>query len=458
MGLIADFAVRAARSVTLLLLVLPAFPVTLPSAHAQATGPMRDLGSQYEAAFQEMLQKPGDLEVLFRFASAAAQAGDYEGAISALERMLLINPDLPRVRLELGVLYYRLKSYETSRIYLEGALASSAIPADVRTRAEEYLAEIRKQLSPSRFSSDVFLGTRYQSDANLGPATSAVRLFGQAANLNQQAFGRADWGEVGQLRVRHFYDLGLQDRAVMETQFTAYGNRQFQVSQANVSLLDLTTGPRFQIFNGIFEDVSLRPLVTGGYIWINDTPFYGSYGAGLETGVLLTNRIRNDSVFTWRRQEHPDTWYLPTNSQLTGVELNASTAFQYQVNDLVTIFALGNFQRFETAQTPWQNYTLWGAGGGLSFRFPDPALKTGLFWSISLNVVEQWWAYDSPDPIVDPGTLHQQSDTIANLILTIPFDERTTLSLSGGRFNREATVQNYAFTNNSFMIGITWRF
>ena len=33
-------------------------------------------------------------------------------AISALERMLLVNPDLPRVRLELAVLYYRLGSFE----------------------------------------------------------------------------------------------------------------------------------------------------------------------------------------------------------------------------------------------------------------------------------------------------------------------------------------------------------
>jgi uncharacterized protein HemY len=97
--------------------------------------------------------------------------------------MLLINPDLPRVRLELGVLYYRLKSYEVARNYLEGALASPALPPDARSRAEQFLAEAQKQLSPSRFSGDVFLGTRYQSNANLSPAGSSVRLFGQAASI-----------------------------------------------------------------------------------------------------------------------------------------------------------------------------------------------------------------------------------------------------------------------------------
>src|SRR6188768_3535221 len=82
-----------------------------PQAHAQATpaaAAKGDLERQYDEAFQETLRKPADLDVLFKFASLASQTGDLEGAISTLERMLLINPDLPRVRLELGVLYYRL--------------------------------------------------------------------------------------------------------------------------------------------------------------------------------------------------------------------------------------------------------------------------------------------------------------------------------------------------------------
>ena len=50
----------------------------------------------------------------------------------------------------------------------------------------------------------------------------------------------------------------------------------FRSSAANVSLLDLTTGPRFQVFNGRFEDISLSPSSTGGYVWVNDTSYYGS--------------------------------------------------------------------------------------------------------------------------------------------------------------------------------------
>ena len=264
----------------------------MKDAFAQAPAvPSSELKQQYDAAFQETLTKPADLDVLFRFASLATQTGDLEGAISALERMLLINPDLPRVRLELGVLYYRLGSYEVARTYLDTALKSPSLPADVRGKAQEYLAEIESKSKPSSLGGEVFFGWRYQSNANLGPAGSSVLLFGQPANLNQAGQGTADWGIVSSAMVRHRYDFGNQDKGALETQFTAYANRQFQVTAANVSLLDLTSGPRFQVFSGIFEDFTLKPFVTGGYVWVNDTPYYGSWGGGLEIDRAAGQRL-----------------------------------------------------------------------------------------------------------------------------------------------------------------------
>jgi len=450
---------RLGRVFTLWMVVSGMGVAALKDADAQApAAPSSELQRQYDAAFQETLSKPADLDVLVRFAGLATQTGDLEGAISALERMLLINPDLPRVRLELGVLYYRLGSYEVARTYLETALKSPALPADVQGKAKEYLAEINSKAQPSHLNGEVFFGWRYQSNANLGPSTSQVLLFGQAANLNQAGLGTADWGAVSSLVVRHSYDFGNQDKSALETQFTAYANRQFQLSAANVSLLDLTSGPRFQILNGVFEDFTLKPFLTGGYVWVNDTSYYGSWGGGLESNVLLANGLRSISAFTFRRQNNQDTSYIPTNSQYRGNSLTANSALQYDFTPALMFFAIGNAQRFDADFAPWQSYSLWGVGGGFAFRFPDPLLKTNLQWTINLSVNEQWWYYDQPDSTVDPSTLRYQNDTILNIVLTVPFDDRTTFSVSGGRFVRAATVPNYAFENNSFMFGVSWRF
>jgi cytochrome c-type biogenesis protein CcmH/NrfG len=98
----------------LLGVVVAALGSPLGLAHAQQPTPAAaggDLQHQYDEAFQEMLRQPANLDVLFKFASLASKTGDLEGAVSALERMLLIDNNLPRVRLELALLYYRLGSY-----------------------------------------------------------------------------------------------------------------------------------------------------------------------------------------------------------------------------------------------------------------------------------------------------------------------------------------------------------
>ena len=69
--------------------------------------------------FKRLLIKPDDLDAGFRYAELETELGDYEAAIGALERMLYYNPNLPRVKLQLGVLYFHLRSYEMARTYFE---------------------------------------------------------------------------------------------------------------------------------------------------------------------------------------------------------------------------------------------------------------------------------------------------------------------------------------------------
>jgi tetratricopeptide (TPR) repeat protein len=451
---------KLGRTVIALASVLAAALASVPSP-AQSPTPATAAGGlnrQYDEAFQDMLARPADLDVLFKFASLASQIGDLEGAVSALERMLLINGDLPRVRLELGVLYYRLGSYEVARTYLESALKSPSLPADVRARAEQFMGQVRNRQKTSQFSGEAFMGWRYQSNANLGPTSSSVQLFGQVANLNQASLGQPDWGVVTSLQLRHRYDLGRQDNSAIETQLSAYANRQFSVGTADVSLLDFVSGPRFQVFNGIYEDVTLKPFGVLGAIWVNDTLYYPSYGAGVEGTALLSDRLRNTSIFVFRKHDNQNTWYLPTNIQYRGMEYSATSNFQFQLSPTVSLFALPGATRFEAELVTWQSYRLWSLGGGMTFRFPDPVLKTGQPWSVSLSLAEQWWAYDAPDPTVDPNQMRFQNDTIVNLVLAIPFDDRTTFSLTGGRFIRNASLPNYAFEDNSLMFGVSWRF
>jgi hypothetical protein len=120
----------------------PASPV---APAAPSTGvPTGEQRGAYEKAFQETLGKPSDPEALAKFAELAVAVGDIEGAISALERLLLIDADQPEVKLELGVLYYRLGATEPARAYLEAARTSPSSSSETKARAETFLATVKR--------------------------------------------------------------------------------------------------------------------------------------------------------------------------------------------------------------------------------------------------------------------------------------------------------------------------
>lgn len=126
----------------------------LPAAAQGTAGPAKSetpapptpqLQAEYDAAFQETLKKPADPPTLMKYAELAVKVGNLEGAISALERLLLIDGDNPELMLEIGVLYFRLGAFEPSRGYLEGAQASRRASPEIKQRAAAFLKEAATQ-------------------------------------------------------------------------------------------------------------------------------------------------------------------------------------------------------------------------------------------------------------------------------------------------------------------------
>lgn len=70
----------------------------------QRLGPP-EIEARRESLLKQMIARPNDLDLAFEYAQLSSQVGDYEGAISTLERMLIYSPNTPRLQLELGVLY-----------------------------------------------------------------------------------------------------------------------------------------------------------------------------------------------------------------------------------------------------------------------------------------------------------------------------------------------------------------
>jgi hypothetical protein len=97
--------------------------------------------------FKRLLLKPDDLDAGFRYAELETELGDYEAAVGALERILYYNPNLPRVNLQLGTLYFHLRSYEMARNCFDAVLSAPDVPPDIRTEVQTYVAAVDKAVA-----------------------------------------------------------------------------------------------------------------------------------------------------------------------------------------------------------------------------------------------------------------------------------------------------------------------
>jgi len=421
-------------------------------AQAQQT----DARAAYAVAFQETLQKPTDAPTLLRYARLAVQVGDLEAAISAYERFLMIDDDQPRVRYELGVLYYRLRSYEAARAYFEGARASAKAGNDIKAGAGEYIADIERQVGKSRFNGDVLVGLRFSDNAN-NANTGNISFFGSTVLPNPSFSRRADTAAVGAAQLRHRYDFGRQDNGTLETDFLTYASRQFQVTEANTLLFDLTTGPRSQPFEGAFRDVTLKPFVTGRYVSVHDQPTYWSWGAGGEATAMLRDWLKLTTVVLGRRREFIDNADAPTNSRSSGNDAAAALQLQAEISPDVLLVLGINATRY-LASIPSESYRELGFGGSLTIRFTDPLGLNGRKWYLTGSAGGAVAGYDAADPTVNPAVTRSQTDLSLGLLLSVPIDERFSLVGQTTYFQRSASINNYAFQAFNGLVGVSWRF
>jgi hypothetical protein len=129
-----------------LFLTVAASPLTVPERE--------QLLAQKQTLLQQMMQSPANVDVILTYARVSAQLGDNEGAISALERLLLFKPNMPQIELELGVLYFRLGSFELARSYLEKANADNP-PPELKPRINRYLSEIPRLERAQRVTANI---------------------------------------------------------------------------------------------------------------------------------------------------------------------------------------------------------------------------------------------------------------------------------------------------------------
>jgi tetratricopeptide (TPR) repeat protein len=427
-----------------------------------------DLQKAYDDAFAAMMADPQNLDKTFAFADLAAKKGDLEGAISALERMLFINPDLPRVKLELGVLYFRLGSYETARAYLQGALEAPNVPQPVQDRARSFLNEIDRQASVHRFTGSLYGGMRVQSNAATAASTGTINVGGNVANIPISAATgakRGDFNLFGAASTKYTYDFQDQNQDTFEVTGSFYGARQQTLSAFNLTYLELTAGPRFPVPTSWLWDggtLSLRPYAIYDYLDLHDDYYYRAPGAGFE---FLSQARPGTTVqlnFEVRDKHFKNTALLPLASNQTGREMLARGQITQAITDQLAALLAGTYSvldaQGDTFAPADQGYHYYDYTLGLSYSFDAPWTLSELPWNLTATGTRAFYIYRQPDPTIDPVDTRFDRDWRFAVVFSVPLADDWTVITTLGRTIRKSVIDTYEFNNNYASIGVSWRF
>ena len=403
-----------------------------------------------------MMADPSNLDIAFDYAALSSQVGDLEGAISTLERMLIYAPGLPRLDLELGVLYYRLGANDSAKSYFEAALAGPDVPAEVKAKVEPYLASIAKNEKTDGFSGWVTVGARYQSNANGGPSSPLVTLNGLPFTLNAAGMGHPDANGYVSGEFDYARDLQSQGDRLLAS-LNTYGAIYAKDGTLNTGVAELHVGPELNLQRINLEDatIGLYAIATG--VVLGGDPYLFSGGAGADFEKGLGQRAHLGVKGEYRYDSYQNSAARPIASDGSGQRIDGSTTLQFQVSDAVTAFAVLSGERRATSVGYISN---WDAGAtlGISWLFDSPFKQANLPWSVTVSGSFDQRRFDAPDPLVNATNAEVDNTGTINGSLTVPLDANWAIQTTASYSKVMSSYDLDSSENTAVTLGVTRKF
>lgn len=104
-----------------------------------ATSAQASVSSERKALYQSLLMQPNSVALNQQYANLCITEGDYEAAIPALERLVVLQPNNALLRLRMGQMFKALGSDVMAKKYFLEAAQHPRATTEVKTKAQGYL-------------------------------------------------------------------------------------------------------------------------------------------------------------------------------------------------------------------------------------------------------------------------------------------------------------------------------
>ncbi|MFC1679718.1 tetratricopeptide repeat protein [Elusimicrobiota bacterium] len=279
-----------------------------------------------EVTYEMVMKDPDNIDLNYKYAKTQVSQGDIKGAAATLERILMVDPALPKVRLFFAVVLYRLDSLAHARKELL-ALKDLPMPESLRMEIEEYLDRIDKKMKRTTITGTLGLGYQYDVNRNAAPATG--RRWGPAgyATLDGASTMKGDTSALfmGNIGVEH--DLGTQAGHTLNGSMGYYRAEQTVVDTLDLQAYTFRFGGTIKHRYG-----NVKPRIMLDHIRLSEESYLRTRGLRIGWDKRVNNKIGLFAdVGNWF-DDYIETEDIPLATQRTGYHYDLKWGMNYVLN------------------------------------------------------------------------------------------------------------------------------
>ena len=433
---------------SLIIFLLTAFVSALPAQNVLPSiadpESVASVQREKEEVFKQLFKDPTNLSLLFKYANLSILVGDLEAAIGVFEQMLIYDSELPRIRLELGVLYFRLGAYAMATNYLKSVKEFNP-PAEVEAKVNQFLEAIVSAEKPFQWQQNLSIGFKRTTNGNSGINADFIEIGDFLLDVDPESKRQRDRSSLFNYSLSIDQDLN-HPRGDNIQYFFSYGAdrldtfKQFDV-QSNVLSVrrNLNLDENFFSFFSL-EDPVFAPNINLLRVVLNREEILRSGRISLDYSGRLDNG--SSMLFAYYREEKIFRSGRQKNGRINGISFGQSYVWTGPQALYGYRIILENY-RANAGYEFYENY-------GLELSYSQPL---GENWQFSSKYSYQDKSHDDEYPLF--GVRHDQAESwrfnmlrpmgpcwSVNLGLVLN-DSRSTISIYKRRANNFSAQINY---------------
>ncbi|MBI4342736.1 MAG: tetratricopeptide repeat protein [Candidatus Omnitrophica bacterium] len=430
--------------------------VAIQSAAQQAEA-RKELETGETVTYEQVLKDPDNLDLNFRYAKAQMARGDLVGASATLERILMINPDLPPIRLFYALVLFRLDNLEEAQQEFTRLKDEGKLPDPQRRQVEQYLQAIRQRHRRTHFVASTSLGWGWERNRNAAASSKKRLLADTLLDLTGTNRRRSDTNTlvVSSLEVAH--ELGERTGHLLTGSLDYYLGEQTWVDD-----LDLQS---FSAESGAVVKTPLARLRASGaasYLYLGRETFLRSQGAKWGADRPIGDRFTLAVNGSWMREDYQGITENTTAPDRTGDRITTNVAGQYALTQtMIAGLDLGYENKDVRGPAQYNAYQEFGLTGSHTWL-----LGRGQFLLNSLEYVLD--TYDVPDTSISATkrldrqlryrvTYGAPVTFLIGAWLPEAVTNDLTATFSAEQFRSHSTVTNYSYSNTKLGLLLTKR-